>query len=48
MGVTEAAMPRPGLNPGLKIPCLVAGMTAGADSIDDMDALRHGTRPLTS
>ena len=33
---------RTGVNPGLKIPCLVAGMTAGADSIDDMDVLRHG------
>ncbi len=29
-------------NPGLKIPALVAGMVAGADSIDDMDLLRHG------
>ena len=26
----------------LKIGCLVAGMAAGADSIDDMDLLRHG------
>jgi len=32
----------PGVNPGLKIGCLVAGMAAGADSIDDMDVLRHG------
>ena len=31
-----------GVNPHLKIPCLVAGMAAGADSIDDMDVLRHG------
>ena len=31
-----------GVNPDLKIPCLVAGMAAGADSIDDMDVLRHG------
>jgi hypothetical protein len=31
-----------GVNPGLKIPCLVAGMAAGADSIDDMGVLRHG------
>jgi hypothetical protein len=29
-------------NAHLKIPCLVAGMVAGADSIDDMDLLRHG------
>jgi hypothetical protein len=33
---------RTGVNAHLKIPCLVAGMTAGADSIDDMDVLRHG------
>ena len=31
-----------GANADLKIPCLVAGMAAGADSIDDMDVLRHG------
>ena len=31
-----------GANPGLKVPALVAGMVAGADSIDDMDLLRHG------
>ncbi len=29
-------------NPGLKVSALVAGMVAGADSIDDMDLLRHG------
>src|SRR6266536_1440319 len=29
-------------NAGLKIGCLAAGMAAGADSIDDMDVLRHG------
>ena len=28
----------------LKVPCLTAGMIAGADSIDDMDLLRHGAR----
>ena len=33
---------RTGVNPHLKVPCLVAGMAAGADSIDDMDVLRHG------
>ena len=26
----------------LKVPALVAGMVAGADSIEDMDLLRHG------
>jgi DDE family transposase len=31
-----------GVNADLKVPCLVAGMTAGADSIDDMGLLRHG------
>jgi hypothetical protein len=31
-----------GVNPGLKAGCLVAGMAAGADSIGDMDVLRHG------
>jgi len=31
-----------GVNAHLKIPCLVAGMIAGADSIDDMALLRHG------
>ncbi|GAC1440611.1 MAG: hypothetical protein NVS3B26_10290 [Mycobacteriales bacterium] len=31
-----------GGNAHLKVPALVAGMIAGADSIDDMDLLRHG------
>jgi hypothetical protein len=31
-----------GVNAELKVGCLVAGMAAGADSIDDMDVLRHG------
>ena len=31
-----------GVNAHLKVACLVAGMAAGADSIDDMDLLRHG------
>jgi Transposase DDE domain group 1 len=29
-------------NAHLKVPALVAGMVVGADSIDDMDVLRHG------
>jgi Transposase DDE domain group 1 len=29
-------------NASVKVPALVAGMIAGADSIDDMDLLRHG------
>ena len=31
-----------GANPTIKVPALVAGMVAGADSISDMDVLRHG------
>src|SRR3954451_9258262 len=31
-----------GANPGGKVTALVAGMVAGADSIDDMALLRHG------
>jgi hypothetical protein len=31
-----------GVNAHAKVPCLVAGMSAGADSIDDLDLLRHG------
>jgi hypothetical protein len=31
-----------GANAGPKTGCLVAGMAAGADSIDDLDVLRHG------
>ena len=34
-----------GVNAHLKVPCLVSGMAAGADSIDDMDVLRHGAMP---
>jgi hypothetical protein len=38
-----------GVNAGLKLSCLVAGMAAGADSIEDMDMdmdmLRHGAMP---
>jgi hypothetical protein len=31
-----------GANPGAKATAIVAGMAAGADSIDDLDLLRHG------
>ena len=31
-----------GAYPELKVACVVAGMVAGADSIDDLDLLRHG------
>jgi hypothetical protein len=37
-----ASTPRGGANPVAKMGSLVAGMVAGADSIDDMDLLRHG------
>lgn len=30
---------------GVKVPAIVAGMAAGADSIDDLDVLRHGGMP---
>jgi hypothetical protein len=33
---------RCGLNAHLGVSCLVAAMAAGADSIDDLDVLRHG------
>ena len=33
------------MNAHLKVACLVAGMIAGADSIDDMGLLRHGAMP---
>jgi len=34
-----------GANAAVKVATLVAGMAAGADSIDDMDLLRHGGLP---
>jgi Transposase DDE domain group 1 len=44
-GEHVAIADRCGVNAHLKVPCLVAGMIAGADSIDDMDLLRHGAMP---
>ena len=35
-----------GVNAAVKVGCLVAGMAAGADSIDDLDLLRHGAMPV--
>src|SRR5690349_13724553 len=35
-----------GVNAEVKAGCLVAGMAAGAGSIDDMDVLRHGAMPV--
>ena len=40
-GTVRIAAPG-GAGAGVKVPALVAGMVAGADSIDDMDLLRHG------
>jgi Transposase DDE domain group 1 len=37
-----------GVNAHLKVGCLVAGMAAGADSIDDMGLLRHGAMDVLS
>jgi hypothetical protein len=37
---------RCGVNAQAKVGCLVAGMIAGADSIDDMGLLRHGAMPV--
>jgi hypothetical protein len=36
---------RCGVNAQVKVGCLVAGMIGGADSIDDLDLLRHGAMP---
>jgi hypothetical protein len=36
-----------GANPGVKVGSLVAGMVAGADTIEGMDLLRHGAMPAT-
>jgi len=36
-----------GANAGVKIGSLVAGMIAGADTLDGMDLLRHGAIPAT-
>ena len=35
-----------GVNAQVKVGCLVAGMAAGADSIEDLDLLRHGAMPV--
>jgi hypothetical protein len=36
---------RCGVNAQVKVPGIVAGMVGGADSIDDLDLLRHGAMP---
>jgi hypothetical protein len=35
-----------GVNAQVKVGCLVAGMIAGADSVEDMGLLRHGAMPV--
>ena len=46
LGILVAEHVRPGgaccVNAAVKVSCLVAGMAAGADSIDDMGLLWHG------
>jgi hypothetical protein len=37
---------RCGVNAEVKVPGIVAGMIGGADSIDDLDPLRHGAMPV--
>ncbi len=37
-----------GVNAPVKVACVVAGMIAGADSIDDLDVLRHGAMSALS
>jgi hypothetical protein len=34
-----------GVNAQVKVPGIVAGMIGGADSIEDLDLLRHGAMP---
>jgi DDE family transposase len=34
-----------GVNAQVKVPAIIAGMAGGADSIDDLDLLRHGAMP---
>ena len=38
----RAALSVPSPNAAVKVAAVVAGMVAGADSIDDLDRLRHG------
>lgn len=43
--IEDPPVPSTGVNPAGKISSVVAGMAAGADSIDDLDVLRHGGMP---
>jgi hypothetical protein len=40
--IDDPPIPSTGVNPAGKVSSIVAGMAAGADSIDDLDVLRHG------
>jgi hypothetical protein len=40
--ITNAPIPSTGANPAGKVAAIVTGMAAGADSIDDLDVIRHG------
>ena len=40
--ITNEPAPSTGANPAGKVTSIVAGMAAGADSIDDLDVIRHG------
>src|SRR5439155_27225028 len=40
--ITNEPVPSTGANPAGKVTAIVAGMVAGADSIDDLDVIRHG------
>jgi len=43
--IDDPPIPSTGVNPAGKISSIVAGMAAGADSIEDLDVLRHGGMP---
>ena len=43
--ITDPPIASTGANPAGKIASIVAGMAAGADSIDDLDVIRHGGMP---
>jgi hypothetical protein len=45
LGDLVAGHVRIGRRCGVKVPCLVAGMIGGADSIEDLGLLRHGALP---
>jgi hypothetical protein len=44
--IEDPPVPSTGVNPTGKITSVVAGIAAGADSIDDLDVLRHGGLPV--